>query len=212
MQANQRIVDENGYEVMLFPMEYMNISQGEGGNFSHNLAMDFLGWDSNGRVEDCPYYAPCSCECVFSFGTGNNRTWQSLNPVHIVKNNTITKVTFCFNHDENPPAVGTILTQGDLIGHSGTAGEVTGDHMHFNTALGEYDGYILIPGSSLYYELKHSSHIYETCFVNGTTIIDGEFYIWTTYHGQPSPTESPTKKKFPWYIYANKLREKNTNV
>lgn len=206
MQPLQRLFDSNGYEVMLFPMEYMNISQGEGGSYSHHLAMDFLGWNSLGRVYDCPYYAPCSAECVFSFGTSDNRTWESIGDVHLA-DGTIRHVTFCFNHDETPPALGTILTQGALIGHSGTAGQATGDHMHFNTAYGTYQGYVLIPGTE-FYELANSSHIYDTCYVNNTVIVDGNGYNWKTFEGgSPTPPEPDKKKhKFPWFIYANKIR------
>ena len=50
MRPLQRLIAADGYEVMLFPMEYMYISQGEGGSLSHDKAMDFLGWNANGRV------------------------------------------------------------------------------------------------------------------------------------------------------------------
>lgn len=205
MRPNQKLYNRNGYEVMLFPMEYMNISQGEGGSLSHNLAMDFLGWDSQGRVYNCPYYAPCSCQSLLSWGTTDNRTYQSLGVVDTP--NGLQTVTFCFNHDNNPPAVGLIFQQGDLIGHSGTAPNV-GDHMHFNTASGVYDGYVPVAGTQ-YYELKNSSHIYETCYVNDTTIVDGYFYNWLVFQGgSPTPPTPTEKHKFPWFIYARINRDK----
>ena len=205
MRPLQRLIASDGYEVMLFPMEYMNISQGEGGSFSHDKAMDFLGWNTGGRVYQCPYYAPCSCRCVAHFGSSDNATWESLDKVHL-PDGRLTKVTFCFNHDANPPAVGTVLTQGDLIGHSGTAGYVTGDHMHFNTAIGDYQGYELISGTQ-FYQLKNSSHIYDTCYVNDTTIVEGYGYNWRDYTGPTPPPTPSTNKKFPWVLYARKLRK-----
>lgn len=206
MIANQRLIAADGYEVMLFPMPYMYISQGEGGSLSHDKAMDFLGWDANGRVMQCPYYAPCSCRCVAHWGTSDNATWQSLDKVHL-PDGSLTVVTFCFNHDSNPPAVGTVLQQGDLIGHSGTAGGATGDHMHFNTATGAYAGYEQVTGTQ-YYQLKNSSHIYDTCYVNDTTLVYDYHYNWRTYTGPTPPTPTPTpKNKFPWVLYARKLRQ-----
>ncbi len=208
MRQYQRLYDSNGYEVMLFPMEYMNISQGEGGSYSHDKAMDFLGWGANGRIYNCPYYAPCSCRCVAHYGTGNS-TWESINPVHL-PDGRITKVTFCFDHDDGTLfPIGTVLTQGDYIGSSGTAGQVTGDHVHFNTADGTYAGYELIPNTQ-YYQLKNSNHIYNTCYVNDTVIVDGNFYNWQIFQGgSPTPpTPEEKKHKFPWFIYANKLRKK----
>ena len=205
MRANQRLIASDGYEVMLFPMEYMNISQGEYSSYSHELAMDFLGWNASGRVYNCPYYAPCSCRCVAHWGSSDNATWESLDKVHL-PDGSLTKVTFCFNHDPLPPAVGTVLTQGDLIGHSGRAGFATGDHMHFNTAIGDYDGYSIISGTQ-YYQLTNSSHIYNTCYVNDTVIIDGYGYNWVEYTAPPTPP-SPERRKFPWVLYANKLRNR----
>ena len=201
MRQFERIVAPDGYEVMLFPLEYMNISQGEGGSLSHDKAMDFLGWDANGRVYQCPYYAPCSARCVANFGTGNS-TWQSLDLVHL-PDGSLTIVTFCFDHDLSPHVVGDVVTQGDIIGHTGTAGGV-GDHCHFNTALGTYAGYEIVTGTQ-WYQLKHSSHIYNTCYVNDTVLVDDYGYNWRIYTA-PTPTPSK-KKKFPWVLYARKLRK-----
>ena len=35
MRAGQTLVADDVYEVMLFPLEYMNASQEEGGGYSH---------------------------------------------------------------------------------------------------------------------------------------------------------------------------------
>ena len=211
MLANQTLRAPDGYEVMLFPMEYMNISQGEGGSFSHDLAMDFLGWNNQGRVYTCPYYAPCSCKCVAHFGSSDNATWESLDKVHCA-DGVLRKVTFCFNHDAFPPAVGTVLNQGDLIGHSGTAGFATGDHMHFNTADGNYSGYSPIAPGSQYYQLSNSSHIYNTCFINDTVIVNGYGYNWITYNVPPTPTPTMYKASFPWVLYGRKFRDRYSKI
>ena len=207
MVPYQKLYDSEGYEIPLFPMEYMNISQGEGGSFSHDKAMDFLGWNANGRVYQCPYYAPCTCRCVAHFGAGNS-TWESVNPVHL-PDGTISKITFCFDHDDGTLfPIGTIIQMGDYIGSSGTTGQVTGDHMHFNTAKGSYAGYEIISGTQ-FYQLKNSSHIYNTIFVNNTNIINGYGYNWQIFQGgSPTPpTPAPSEKhKFPWVLYARKLR------
>lgn len=193
----QRLIASDGYEVMLFPLEYMYMSQDEGGDYSHagTLAMDFLGWNSLGRVFTCPYYAPCSCVCVASTESAN-RIWQSMNKVHL-PNGTLDYVSWVVAHDNNPPAVGTTLVQGQLMGHTGTAGYVTGDHVHLNIAQGTYDGWEQVPPNNNW-QLKHSIHIYDACYVNDTTIVQGYGHNWRDYTG---PIEGTTiKRHFPWVI------------
>ena len=58
MRAGQTLRDNN-IEVVLFPLEYMYLTQGElNPSGSHNgiLAMDFQGYGSSGRVLKCPLY------------------------------------------------------------------------------------------------------------------------------------------------------------
>lgn len=209
MLANQKLVASDGYEVMLFPLEYMNASQEEGGGYSHagTLQMDFLGWDANGRVYNCPYYAPCSCKCVATTDSStNNRVFESLNMVHLA-DGTLSYVTFEVAHDLFPVVgVGQILNQGDLMGHTGTAGYVTGDHVHFQTARGTYAGWEQVPPNNNW-QLVNEMHIYDACYVNDTTIINGYNYNWRDYTGPLPPTPKDKKKNFPWVLYAKKFRK-----
>ena len=204
MRANERLVANDGKEVLLFPLEYMNISQDEYGGYSHQniLAIDFLGWGANGRVLKCPYYAPCSCRCVGTTGE-NNRIWQSTAEVHLASGAT-GYVSWVQAHDDNPLSIGTVLTQGDLLGHTGTTGNVTGDHVHFNFAIGVYAGW---DSSTNNRQLKNSIHIYDACYVNDTTIINGENHNWKTW--QDVPIGFSGKGSFPWVLYARKLRSKS---
>ena len=207
MVAGERKVAPDGYEVMLFPLPYMNISQGENGRYSHEgtVNIDFLGWGANGRIYDAPYFAPCTCTCVGTYDSSNNgRIWTSNDKVHCA-DGVLRKVTFMTYHDENPIAsVGDVFTQGDLIGHTGTAGWVTGDHVHFNTATGNYQGFVTVPPAG-HNELKNSAHIYDICFVNDTVIVDGYGYPWLTYS---SNININITNNFPWVLYARKLRSK----
>ena len=213
MRAGERLIAQDGYEVMLFPLEYIVISQGEGGSYSHQgtYNIDFLGWGSNGRVRNCPMYAPCSCHCVATIDANNKgRIFQSNDMVHLA-DGSLRYVTFMCFHDNNPIAsVGSYFTQGDLFAHTGTAGHVTGDHTHFNTAYGTYAGWTI--NSYNHGMLKNSSHIYNTCYVNDTIIRQGYGYSWKTYQGgiiPPTPTPTFKKYKFKWVLYANKFRERN---
>lgn len=210
MVAGQRLVANDGKEVMLFPLPYMYISQGEYESFSHAgiRAIDFMGWNANGRVYQAPMYAPCSCRCVATIDAYNNgRIFQSLDRVHTPSG--LTYVTFMCFHDNNPIAmVGSIFTQGDIFAHTGTAGGVTGDHTHFNTAnvvFNPLNYWENVPPDN-HGELVGSSHIYDTCYVNDTVLVNDYGYNWQIFNGGITP--SGFKTKFPWVLYARRLRDK----
>lgn len=205
MQAYQTMVASDGYEVMLFPLPYMAISQGEGGTGSHDgtYNMDFIGWGPNGRIYDAPLYAPCSCRCVATVSSINNgRIFTSLNKVHTP--NGLQYVSFMTMHDETPPSVGSTFNQGEIFAHTGLYGQATGDHTHFNTANGAYAGYETTQTGHT--QLVNSTHIYDICYVNNTVLTQPLSYPWVTYSG--GTIESLKKGKFPWVLYARKLRKK----
>ena len=58
MRRGQKLYNENGVQVLLFPLDCIYISQGENGQYSHQgtYNIDFLGYNSNGRVYSAPYY------------------------------------------------------------------------------------------------------------------------------------------------------------
>jgi hypothetical protein len=130
MKPFEKLVAEDGYEVLLFPLEYLYMSQDEGGSYSHlyTYSIDCLGWSSNGRKLKCPYYAPCTLECKQV--SSGSIVWESTNMVHFA-DGTLDYVTIHFAHDDNTSVhyVGEIINQGDLIGHTGTTGHVTGRHL-----------------------------------------------------------------------------------
>lgn len=208
MRAYERLVADDGYEVLLFPLEYMYISQDEGGSYSHQgtYNMDFLGWGANGRILNCSYYAPCSCKLVYQSTTGAYNIWESTNKVHTPSG--LTYVCFWVMHDDNVERynVGQVLRQGDLLGKTGTRGQTTGDHLHLNVANSKYVGQEQVPPDNEW-QLINSKHIYDMMYVNDTVIVEGLSHTWYTYQGGVTP-HSRLKSSFPWVLYARKLREK----
>lgn len=208
MRAGQTMVNDNGVQIALFPLEDIDISQGENGSYSHQgiLALDLLGWENGHRKYKCPYYAPCDCKVVYHANYYN--VWQSLQEVITPTGKKF--ITFVVIHDDNPPPSGTIARQGELIGHTGTntspgGTPVTGDHVHLNTANGKYAGWYTV--SSGKRQLKNSTHVYDIFYTNDTNIIHGYGYPWKTYSGgNPSGYK---KVKFKWVLYANRLRNRN---
>lgn len=197
MQPLQRMWDNQGNEVCLFPLEYLHMSQGE-----HQLyALDFLGWNSLGRVYDCPCYAPISCEVVYT-GNDHNMICWSLNPVRLV-DGTLSHISILVAHSMTAPAsVGSTFVQGELWYHTGNYGHSTGDHLHMEVALGH------VKWDSTGMHLNNPAHMYNVMAVNDTVIDYGMGLNWRDYDGGVTPPtpEEKKEKRFPWVLYARKLR------
>lgn len=204
MIAGQKLVSEDGKEVVLFPFPYLYMSQDEGGDYSHGGTknIDLLGWSSSGRVLKAPMYAPCSMRCVAIWDSNsNNRVWESVDVVHTPLG--LHKICIATAHDDNPPSVGTVVSQGDLFAHTGTFGNVTGDHSHYNMSIGTYSGY----QSHTYqgrtnYDLVGSESVWNMCYINDTILIQGYGHDWKIYQGGIIPTRK--KSKFNWVLFGNK--------
>ena len=217
MKKGQTLKANDGYEVMLFPLPYMYLTQGENGSYSHQgtLNMDFQGYGKSGRVYKAPMYAPCSCKCVATIDAKNKgRIFQSISKVHTPAG--LQYVTFMNFHDNDPIAKkGSTFKQGELYAHTGTAGIGTGDHTHFNCANGKYAGWEQVPPKR-HGQLKNSAHIYKICYVNDTEIVYGGLYKWVKWKEEkviPKPSGTNIKaSKFPWVLYARKLRNNRQSM
>lgn len=211
MIAFETLVAQDGYEVALFPMPYLYMSQDEGGDYSHTgtYNIDFLGWGENGRIYQAPIYAPCTMKVVatvLTFSGGNTVIFESVNKVHL-PNGSLDYLCISFAHDNNPPitTVGAVVSQGQLCYHTGTYGNVTGDHVHSCLGQGHYQGQTQRPSGN--WDLTNRIHYWDGVYVNDTVIVDGYSHDWRTYVFPVSSTfRAPTKRKFPWAVYARKLR------
>ena len=211
----QRMVANDGYEVALFPMEYLYMSQDEGGDYSHvgTYNIDLLGWGANGRILNAPIYAPCTMKLVDyrnTYAWGNQATFESVNKVHLA-NGQLDYLTITFAHAQNPPitTIGQVVQMGQLCYYTGDYGNVTGDHSHTCCGQGQYEGFTL--RDSGHYDLTNRIHYWEGVYVNDTFIIRGFNHNWIEYNGGTTPpVSSDLKSHFKWVLYANKLRERRT--
>ena len=157
----------------------------------------------------CPYYAPCDMELV-SIADSNNHgyAYTSLNNVNFI-DGTSDRLTLLVAHDNDIYYVGRRVNQGDLLGRTGTYGNVTGDHVHMEAKKGTYEG--LVQNSQNVYMLKNSTHIYDLLGVNDTILLHDLNYNWREFSDAPIPPTPTTLKKstFPWAIYMLKIRNKN---
>lgn len=222
MRANQKLNGTNGKQVALFPLEYINVSQADDDTFSHEswyYATDYLGWDASGRVYRCPCYAPVDIKCIYVDTTECMAVWESLSDVNLA-NGTVDYLGLIVYHDNDITngliTVGTIKRQGEVFNKTGTGGNVTGDHMHLETGYGRYTLPNISTGQGTanykyhftdYTDVKRL-HNYDALYSNDTIlVVSPSYYNWKTYSGGYDPT-TKTKNKFPWVLYANKLRDK----
>lgn len=216
MRAGQKLYDNNGYQVALFPLTGFHISQRDDETYSHDptryYATDYLGWNSSGRVYRDPCYAPVDMKCVWLNRTECMAIWESLQKVHMV-GDRIDYLTIIVYHDNDiqngVTQVGTIRFQGTEFNKTGTGGNVTGDHVHLETGYGKFTS----PANHYHIENSggvHRLHNYDCLYINDTDPIQSPgSYVWRTFSGgSPTPTPTTKKYRFKWVLYANKLRNK----
>ena len=205
MIAGQTLVADDGYEVALFPMPYLYMTQDEGGDYSHTgtYNIDFVGYNGSGVVTRAPIYAPCTMKVIsYHPGTtgGNSVIFESVDKVHFA-DGTLDYMTLMFMHDNSPPytTVGQVVNQGQLCYRTGTYGYVTGDHVHSCLGQGRGGYFVQRPGGN--YDLNNRIHYWNGVFVNDTGIIQGYGHDWRKYEGGVEPEdEEVKKKKFPWPV------------
>lgn len=216
MIAYQTLVADDGYEVALFPMPYLYMSQDEGGDYSHTgtYNIDFIGYNAGGVVYNAPIYAPCTMKVVstnLTYAGGNNVTFESVDKVHL-PNGALDYLCVEFSHDNNPPitTIGQVVNQGQLCYHTGTYGYVTGDHVHTCVGQGHYQG--ITERSSGNWDLTNRIHYWDGVFVNDTVIREGYGHDWKIWDEPVPPTPTRTKTHFPWVLYARRLNQRRNMI
>lgn len=203
MLAGQRLVDNTNHCVALFPMPYMYITQNEHDVYS----IDFSGWGPNGKVYNAPIYAPFDGKITYKQSGQNTIVFESTNDV-LCADGQLHHVRVMLAHaDTQPYNVGASFNMGDLLYHTGTAPPATGDHLHMEVGIG-YSSTIWDP---TYSHLNNPCHMYDVYYVNDTVLTNPSIYTWRTYYGPTPPTPSRTSR-FPWVLYARKLRDERSQT
>lgn len=174
MKANQKYVQKkNGinYEALLFPMEYLTITQGDNeGTHLGTYAIDNAGKD----LGIDPVYAPCTMKCMAIDAAHGNAVWfQSVNIV-ILADGSLDYVTFMFIHDDQIKdlAVGKVFVQGTQCYDEGKSGEATGNHVHMEVAKGKFNK-MYDRNTQGTWHLPNNMPIENACFMNDTIIKKG---------------------------------------
>lgn len=202
MQANQRMIASDGYEVALFPCECMYLTQGE-----HDvLALDFRPVNAQGvRITKMPVYA-CFTGTIVWNGNDHNCILESNNKVHTPSGLKYVRVLVA-HQEAPPPAVTSEFRQGFKWYETGDYGYSFGEHLHMECALvdNKSDRLWNTSGVGLY----KAAHMWDCLYVNDTFLANDGNLDWITYQGGviPPVDDSVKKKhKYPWVLYARKFR------
>lgn len=109
-----------------------------------------------------------------------------------------------YMHLVSPPLmpVGTIIERGEYVADEGTTGDSTGIHLHVEMQdLNRW-------GGQWHSSYVKSDYLDPTVFM-GIDNIYGTTWIYDGAPIPPSPTPTTKKHKFPWVLYANKIRNKS---
>lgn len=192
MKAYQKSRGSNGLENFLFPLEYLYCTQGE--HDSDYYAMDFSGWGKNGKINDCPMYAPFTCRCVYVGSLANNTPmciWESMQEVNFVDGRVDYACILVAHDDEfSSYQVGDTREQGEIFAHTGNTGLSSGDHTHIIVGYGAYQGLYTSPNG--HYTLRNQDHIPACIGVNDTILVNTLGINWLTFSDTPEP---PTANK-----------------
>ena len=183
MKVGQTLRAKDGYQVLLFPLPELYISQtSSSSSFSHCC----------GHPIDClmqgqskaTLYAPCDCHLIYEGATGNGHPliFQSDKPVHTPSG--LKTVVFNFTHGDLL-GNGKTYKQGKPIATTGTYGFVTGDHVHidqsFTVGATLVNSGITCSGGNVCWNLKGSVSPTAFWYVNDTKIVSTQGLTFKTF-------------------------------
>lgn len=232
MRAGQKQRDPNNYQVALFPLESFIITQRDDETYSHDptryLATDYQAFrydtgsetqTGSGQVLNFhPYYAPVDMVCVGIDTTNASICWRSINTVHLANGN-IDYLILLFYHDNKVPqgvySVGQTVSQGDIIGYTGTYGDggsTVANHVHMESGYGQNWNRVYQSPDWGHINLDFALHNYDAMF-GDDSICYGipsypDKYPWRYYGTTPPTPVDVSKTHFPWYITRRKRHVK----
>ena len=206
MIANERLRGDNGFEVALFPCNTLYLTEARDPDEHSVYALDFLPKDTAGNtITAMPCYASFTGRIVYT-GADHNCILESDNPVNTPSGVYYMRILVA--HSETAPVLYQHYNQGELFYTTGDYGQSYGEHLHMEVALVDDPGeqYWNNGGIGLYKGI----HMWDGLYVNDTVLLRPESYNWQVYSGGSS--SFGRKGKFPWVLYANKIRNKHNNT
>lgn len=208
MLAGQKAY-KDGYQVSLFPLDYMNCTQrgtpGDMSSYSHccTYACDWGDPDTSSSQTNYPVYAPFDGYLDASSATNHRAYFYSTVPVLTPLGHTFVSLELV--HDDIAPVSG-YYSQGDIIYHTGTAGNAFGEHVHLDQADGQNEvltnsGYSCTGSSTgACWTLPNTKPPYSIFYLTGDeTIVNLRGMIFQTITDY-SPTPTGEKSGMPLWV------------
>lgn len=165
----------DGSQLAVFPADYIEVTQGEYGSFSHyagssqELAIDFVF-----PTTRYPLYAPFDSEVIDVFPEYAQVNWRSTVKVTGADGSKHEAGQLIYiivhDHDFNRWSVGDTIKKGEHVGNSGNAGFSTADHLHLQVIKGSTHPWPTPVSVQL--------HICDIFATNHVNIVNGGGYDW----------------------------------
>ncbi len=165
-------------EKAVFMMDYLNVSQGANGSFSHkgDKALDLAGKDTGIDDLKAPFTG-----IIKRIYTNVNAVWlESLEKVEYA-DGTKDYMTVMTLHDNDVSnlKVGDIIEQGKSYYNEGTRGYVTGNHIHLAVGKGKFTGNGWYKNEYDSWCINNQYDVHKALFLSDKTkIINGGGYNW----------------------------------
>lgn len=141
---------------------------------------------------NAPLYSMCNGTIIYNGYDSGGYGW------YIIMKDSTTNMGFLYGHmsQQSTLPVGSIITIGQLVGYEGTTGSSTGIHLHLEMQDLTNHGWV--------YQAPREYYTNPADFM-GIPNVEG---ISAIYNGTPPPPIVHKKSKFPWVLYARKIRNR----
>lgn len=221
MYAGQKMYDNDGNQVCLFPLPELIVNQWSGPNTYSHCCGHPADYDTHGQVR--PVYAPFDCHMVYYTGTTAHTVFYC-SDTKVRTPSGLQWVTIQLTHAQNPPLQQT-AKQGDVIYYSGDAGGYSlGVHLHLDQCFDKDArwvsyGVVCTGAQNSCWALPDSQYPNDVFYVNDTTLTDTGGHTWLTYDGPgpepPTPPDPPVPPapvsggNFKWWMSRLLLYRRN---
>ena len=165
-------------EKAILMMDYLNISQKAGGEFSHkgDKALDITGQDRGIDTLKAPFTGT-----IKRIYPNANTVWLESNDKVMYADGTIDYMTVMTLHDNDISnlKVGNVIKQGTPYYDEGSTGNATGNHIHLSVGKGKFSGTGWYQNQYGSWCINNQYDVHKALFLSNTTkIINGGGYNW----------------------------------